>query len=158
MILLTCQDVSLSYGQKKVLERVNFSLEEGICMAIIGENGCGKSTLMKGILGLKRISGGSIQFSPKIRRGDIGYLPQHQEEQKDFPASVMEVIQSGGLSRLSFPYFYSRRDYQDIGDIMKALSINHLASACLHDLSGGQQQRVLLARALAAGNRILFFR
>lgn len=156
MILLTCQDVSLSYGQKKVLERVNFSLEEGICMAIIGENGCGKSTLMKGILGLKRISGGSIQFSPKIRRGDIGYLPQHQEEQKNFPASVMEVIQSGRLSRLSFPYFYSRRDYQDIGDIMKALSINHLASACLHDLSGGQQQRVLLARALAAGNRILF--
>ena len=156
MILLTCQNVSLSYGQKKVLEGVNFSLDEGVCMAIIGENGCGKSTLMKGVLGLKKISAGSIRFSSKIQKGDVGYLPQHQKAQKDFPASVMEVIQSGRLSRLSFPYFYSRKDRQDIEGIMKSLGISYLANACLHDLSGGQQQRVLLARALAAGNRILF--
>ena len=156
MSLITCSDVSLSYGQKTVVDSVNFHLEVGNYLAVIGENGCGKSTLLKGLLRLKKLSRGTIRFSEETGLRGIGYLPQRQEEQKDFPASVMEVVQSGRLSHLHFPFLYRARDRKDIADIMKALSISHLSDRCLHDLSGGQRQRVLLARALAAGNRILF--
>ena len=156
MSLITCSNASLSYGQKKVVHNVSFHLEAGNYLAVIGENGCGKSTLLKGLLGLKKLSDGTIRFDRETGRGGIGYLPQRQEEQKDFPASVMEVVRSGRLSHLRFPFFYRARDHKDIADIMEALSISHLSHRCLHDLSGGQRQRVLLARALAAGNRILF--
>ena len=152
--MLTCRNVSMSYGGRNVVEDVSFELERGDYLCVVGENGSGKTTLMKGILGLLPLSGGDIEFQD-VKRTEIGYLPQQTVVQKDFPASVREVVLSGCLNRRGFSPFYTRSDRVCANDNIERLGMSPEAGKSYRDLSGGQQQRVLLARALCAADKIL---
>lgn len=155
MSLLTCNDVAFSYDGKDVISNINFNVEQGDYLCIVGENGAGKSTLIKGLLNLKKPSAGKIMTGDGLKANEIGYLPQQTQIQKDFPASVSEVVLSGCLNSLGLRLFYNRRDRQNADNQMKKLGIYELKNRCYRELSGGQQQRVLLARALCATKKIL---
>ncbi|MBQ7034383.1 MAG: metal ABC transporter ATP-binding protein [Clostridia bacterium] len=155
MAQLTCRDLKLGYEGRVVAEGLTFSICKGDYLCILGENGSGKSTLAKTILQLNKPLAGSITFAEGLKRNKIGYLPQQTPVQRDFPASVQEIILSGCLNRGGLFPFYSRADQQKVHKIMKQLDIAHLADRCYRELSGGQQQRVLLARALTATQELL---
>ena len=155
MSYFSLNKIGFSYEGKVVLEDIHFSVEKGDYLCIVGENGAGKSTLLKGILGLKKPNEGEIILGDGLKRQDIGYLPQQTEAQKDFPASVYEVVESGCLNKLSFVPFYRKEDKKRVEDALRFLNIENLRKSCYRELSGGQQQRVLLARALCAGSKLL---
>lgn len=155
MSLMTCENVSFGYEGTVVVENLNFEVNNGDYLCIVGENGSGKSTLMKGILGLKAPMKGKITTGDGLKHNEIGYLPQQTIVQKDFPASVMEIVMSGFLSHSGFRPFYNKSEKQTAIKTMERLGIEKLAKKCYRDLSGGQQQRVLLARALCATQRLL---
>jgi len=155
MAIISCRGVTMSYERNVVFSRLTFDVGRGDYLCIVGENGSGKSTLVKGILGLKEPQDGEIVLGDGLRRREIGYLPQQTEIQRDFPASVGEVVRSGLLNRPGLP-FYTRADRARALENMKKLEIDALGRRSYRELSGGQQQRALLARALcAAGNLIL---
>ena len=153
MNLLVCENLSMSYENNNVLHDLSFAVEQGDYLSIIGENGSGKTTLMKGILGLMSPSSGTIMLSG-ISRREVGYLPQQTVVQKDFPASVIEVVLSGTVGK-SKRLFYNSYDKKTAQDNLKKLGIEHLQNKSYKELSGGQQQRVLLARALCAASKLL---
>lgn len=155
MALLSCRDVSFSYEGTTVLTGINFDVHEGDYLCILGENGAGKSTLIKGLLHLKKPSTGSVVIGDGLTSSQIGYLPQQTAAQKDFPASVYEVVMSGRLNSRRFHPFYSKADKADVADKLSMLGLDSLKHCCYRDLSGGQQQRVLLARALCATKKLL---
>ena len=155
MSYFSLNKIGFSYEGKVVLEDIHFSVEKGDYLCIVGENGAGKSTLLKGILGLKKPGEGEIILGDGLKRQDIGYLPQQTEAQKDFPASVYEVVESGCLNKLSLFPFYRKEDKKRVEDALRFLNIENLRKSCYRELSGGQQQRVLLARALCAGSKLL---
>ena len=146
---------NVQYDNQVALKDVNFDLEDGDYLCIIGDNGSGKSTLMKSILGLVTPKSGSIQYGAQLKNHDIGYLPQQTIVQRDFPASVYEVVLSGCLNKRGWRPFYSKEEKQRAINNLKKLKIEHLKNKCYRDLSGGQQQRVLIARALCASEKIL---
>ena len=152
-ILLACRDAVIGYDNTVAVNGVSFELERGDYLCIVGENGSGKSTLLKGILGLIPMRGGSVDFADGLRRTDIGYLPQQTQAQRDFPATVREVVLSGCLNGSKGP-FYSRADRSLANKNMEKLSITNIANRSYRELSGGQQQRVLLARALCAAKEL----
>lgn len=154
MSLITCENVSFAYEGNIVLEDLNFSIEEGNYLCIVGENGAGKSTLVKGLLHLKKYSKGSITMF-NLHSHQIGYLPQQTSNQKDFPASLYEVVLSGRMNSCSILPFYSRKDKQIASEMMQLLGIEKMKNKCYRELSGGQQQRALLARALCATKKLL---
>jgi zinc transport system ATP-binding protein len=135
------------------VENVSFEVAPGDYLCIVGENGSGKSTLMKGLLGLLPLSGGRVDLD--VRRTEIGYLPQQVMAQRDFPASVGEVVLSGRLNRHGFFSFYSRRDKARAGEVRERLGVAAQVRAPYRDLSGGQQRRVLLSLALCAAEKLL---
>ncbi len=151
-MLIECKKLSFEYDGRRVLSDLSFSVSEGDFLCVVGENGSGKSTLVKALLGLKKPQNGSIEFSGGLRPTDIGYLPQRTETQKDFPASVREVVLSG--CRGNSP-FRTKAQKALARESMELLGIAELASRSFRNLSGGQQQRVLLARALCSTQRLL---
>lgn len=155
MALLTCKNVSFSYDNGTVLKNVNFSIGRGDYLCIVGENGSGKSTLMKGLLGLIKPSKGSVVTGDGLQRNEIGYLPQQTAAQKDFPASVYEVVLSGRLNGNGLRPFYSKTDKDIAMDKIRLFGVEEHVGQCYRELSGGQQQRVLLARALCAAKKLL---
>ena len=155
MSLISCEDLAFAYDGVTVLSHLNFKVEQGDYLCILGENGAGKSTLMKGLLGLKKPSAGNVAFGEDLRAKEIGYLPQQTPVQKDFPASVREVVLSGCLSGMGMRPFYSKTERDRADRNMEALEITDLKDRCYRDLSGGQQQRVLLARALCATKKVI---
>ena len=155
MALINVNDVSLGYEGKAIVTDLNFQVGKGDYLCIVGENGSGKSTLMKTLLGQKNVLSGKIEFSDGLKQNEIGYLPQQTQVQKDFPASVREVIMSGCLNSSGFIPFYSKAQKKQAAEIMEKLGITDLAKKCYRELSGGQQQRVLLARALCATKKLL---
>lgn len=155
MALLTCQDLSLGYEGKTVISGLNFSVNKGDYLCIVGENGSGKSTLMKTILHLHSPLSGKITTGEGVKPTEIGYLPQQTVVQKDFPASVYEIVLSGCLNRCGMRPFYNREEKALAAASMEKLEITPLAKHCYRELSGGQQQRVLLARALCATRKML---
>ncbi|MCD7839751.1 MAG: metal ABC transporter ATP-binding protein [Erysipelotrichaceae bacterium] len=155
MSLITCKDVSFTYEGNTVLKDVNFHIDDNDYLCIVGENGAGKSTLMKGLLKLKKPSTGSITMSDGLKANEIGYLPQQTDVQKDFPASVYEVVLSGCLNKFKARPFYSKKEKEIANNNIERLGITHLKDQCFRDLSGGQKQRVLLARALCATSKVL---
>ncbi len=155
MSQISARKVSMSYEKKLVLEEVSFEVEQGDYLCIVGENGSGKTTLMKGILGLMPIKSGSIQFGEGIKVNHIGYLPQQTVVQRDFPASVFEVVLSGCLNRIGMKPFYSAQEKRRTLENLKILRIENLRYKSYKALSAGQQQRVLLARALCATEKIV---
>ena len=152
---LICSDLCINYGKNVAIENVSFRVCRGDCTYIIGANGSGKSTLLKGILGLAPIKSGEISFDG-MKRDEIGYLNQQTSIQRDFPASVFEVVLSGVKSSKPFLPFYSKEDKKTALKNMEKLGITDLKNKSYLDLSGGQQQRVLLARALCAAKGFLF--
>ena len=154
MPLITCENVSLSYEGRTVATDINFSVNEGDLLSIVGENGSGKSTLVKCLLGLKSVAGGSIIFQKGFKRNSIGYLPQQNDIQRDFPASVYEVVRAGCLNKNRLPFFTASSRALAEG-ALDMLGILPLRNHCFSELSGGQQQRVLLARALCAADKML---
>lgn len=155
MALITCKDVCLGYDGQAVLQDVNFEVCRGDLLCIVGENGSGKSTLIKGLLGLKAPLSGSITLGDGLKHTEIGYLPQQTELQRDFPASVMEVVLSGRLNGMHGRPFYSKADRAAALENLERMGIDDLKNQSYQALSGGQQQRVLLARALCAANDLL---
>ncbi len=154
MAQITCRDLSFAYDGETVLSDINFSIDAGAYLCIVGENGSGKSTLMRGILGLKAPSKGEISFC-ELKPTEIGYLPQQTQIQRDFPASVCEVVLSGRLNSMRGRMFYNAADRAAAAENMERLGIDDIADRCYLDLSGGQQQRVLLARAMCATKKLL---
>ena len=155
MAQLSCQDLSLGYEGKTVVSGLSFAVSEGDYLCIVGENGSGKSTLMKTILKLKAPISGRIVTGDGLAPDEIGYLPQQTEVQRDFPASVREVVRSGCLNRCGLRPFYNKAEKQMAEDNMEKLGISAISKRCYRELSGGQQQRALLARALCATRKIL---
>ena len=153
--IITCKDITLGYENMTALEHVSFEIEAGDYLCVVGENGAGKSTLIKCLAGLKKPTEGKIVFSPEITRGDVGYLPQQTVIQRDFPASVREVVMSGCLNHSRLIPFYTKADRERASKHMEELGITELADRSYRELSGGQQQRVLLARALCASDKLL---
>ncbi len=153
--LIKCKNVSLSYDGNTVVENLSFNVNAGDYLCIVGENGSGKTTLMKALLGLHRISGGSIEYGNELKHNEIGYLPQQSNIQRDFPASVSEIVLSGTLNRRGWLPFYSAEDKKRAAENINMLGISELSSRSFQELSGGQQQRVLLARALCATSKLL---
>lgn len=155
MSQLICNNLSLGYDGKTILSNLNFSVDSGDYLCIVGENGSGKSTLMKTILHLQAPMHGSIVTGDDLRLNEIGYLPQQTVIQRDFPASVAEIVLSGCLSRCGLRPYYNEEEKQLAKQSMEKMEISNLAKRCYRELSGGQQQRVLLARALCATRKML---
>ena len=155
MALITCENLSFAYSGDTVLSGVNFSVNAGDYLCIVGENGSGKSTLMRGLLGLKEPACGSISFGDGLKQSEIGYLPQQTDMQRDFPASVFEVVLSGRLNSLGRRFFYSKADKAEAERNLERMGMLDFKKRCYQELSGGQQQRVLLARALCATSKLL---
>ena len=153
--ILTCRDMTLGYGEQILVEQLNFSLPKGAYLYIVGENGAGKTTLMRTLLKLQAPRSGRIFLDEEVAAGGIGYLPQQTQTQRDFPASVLEIVLSGCQARGPWHPFYRREEKKRAHLCMRRLGICHLQDQSYRKLSGGQQQRVLLARALAATDRIL---
>lgn len=155
MSQIICQNLAIGYDGKAILKDINFSINEGDYLCIIGENGSGKSTLMRTLLHLQQPVSGTILLGDGLQSNEIGYLPQQTAVQKDFPASVREIILSGCQNRCGLRPFYNRAEKRQVAEMMEKLQITHLSNRCYRELSGGQQQRVLLARALCATKKIL---
>ena len=155
MAQLTCQKLCVGYDGKSILQDLDFEVFAGDYLCIVGENGSGKSTLMKTILGLQMPISGRILTGDGLRKNEIGYLPQQTVVQKDFPASVREIVLSGCQGRCGSRPFYNKEEKQLALDAMDKMQITQLAKHCYRELSGGQQQRVLLARALCATQKML---
>ena len=155
MAQLTCQKLCVGYDGKSVLQDLNFEVFAGDYLCIVGENGSGKSTLIKTILGLQPPISGRILTGDGLRKNEIGYLPQQTVVQKDFPASVREIVLSGCQGRCGSRPFYNREEKKMAADAMEKMQIAPLAKRCYRTLSGGQQQRVLLSRALCATRKML---
>lgn len=154
MRILTCDNLSVSYGANQVLSDLSFFAESGACLSILGENGAGKSTLLKCLLGLKKPDAGVIK-TEGFPLSQVGYLPQQAEVKRDFPASVFEVVLSGCLNMRGAKPFYSRREKDVVIRNLNKMEAADLKKRSFSELSGGQQQRVLLARALCCAQRLL---
>ena len=155
MAQIICRNLAIGYDGKAIVQNMNFSVNTGEYLCVIGENGAGKSTFMKTLLGLQPPIQGEILFGDNLKQNEIGYLPQQTEVQKDFPASVREIVLSGCQNQLGLRPFYNRKEKSYAEAILNKLQITDLAEQCYRELSGGQKQRVLLARALCATKKML---
>ena len=155
MAYITCEDLSLGYDGNRVAQHIHFQIGAGDYLCIVGENGAGKSTLVKTLLHLIEPLSGKIITGDGLEAYEIGYLPQHTQIQRDFPASVWEVVLSGTLSRCRKHPFYCKRQKKMAEENMRKMNIWDLRKVCYRNLSGGQQQRVLLARALCATTKMI---
>lgn len=155
MALITCDNVTLGYENITLCKELSFSVETGDYLCIVGENGAGKTTLMRTLLGLRAPLAGSITTGDGLLPTEIGYLPQQTVVQRDFPASVREIVLSGCQGKCGRRPFYNKAEKRLAADAMEKLGLTDLATRCYRELSGGQQQRVLLARALCATGKLL---
>ena len=155
MAQLTCHDLAVGYDGNAVLQGLNFEVRAGDYLCIVGENGSGKSTLMKTILGLQPPISGKVLTGDGLWKNEIGYLPQQTQIQKDFPASVREIVLSGCQGRCGSRPFYNKEEKQLAEENIRKMQMENLSRRCYRELSGGQQQRVLLARALCATRKML---
>ena len=154
-VILTMKGIDKSFPGVHALDHVDLEVRKGAVHALMGENGAGKSTLMKTILGLHTPLSGRVAFGDGLRQREIGYLSQQTDVQRDFPASVREIVLSGCQGRMGLWPFYHREEKELAARNMERMGVADLADRCYRDLSGGQQQRVLLARALCATQKLL---
>ncbi len=152
---IICKNLSVGYNNIPLHSNINLTITAGQYVCIVGENGAGKSTFMKTLLGLLPPIEGSITMGENLSRLDVGYLPQQTQTQKEFPASVYEVVISGCLNKMGFRPFYNKAEHRLAKGMLEKLNIGNLSKRSYSELSGGQQQRVLLARALCATNKVL---
>ncbi len=150
-----CENLSVGYEGNIVQRNINISIDSGDYLCIVGKNGAGKSTLIKTVLGLLPPISGRITFGNNLNCNDIGYLPQQTQIQKDFPASVWEVVLSGNINKHGLRFFYNKDEKEKTIKILEKIGILDIKNKSYCKLSGGQQQRVLLARALCATDKML---
>ena len=155
MAQLRCENISVGYEDGIVVSDVSFELNRGDYVCIVGENGAGKSSLLKGILGLAKIQGGKLEYGDGMSRADVGYLPQQKDYQKNFPATVKEVVMSGFLNKMGLRPYYNRAEKAKAMEILSDFGMADYVRASFGSLSGGQKQRVLLARAMCATDKFL---
>ena len=155
MTQIKCKNLCLGYGNNIVVKDLSFSVSAGEYVCVTGSNGSGKSTLIKTILGLKSPISGSVEFCEGFTKNQIGYLPQQTDFQKDFPASVREIVLSGFQGKCGLRPYYNKTEKDFAKQAMSKMNILALSKKCYRELSGGQQQRVLLARALCAAGKML---
>lgn len=155
MKLIECKNLSAGYDNLPVLNNLSFSIENGSFVYIIGENGTGKSTLIKCLLKIKKAKSGEVFYCEELKQNEIGYMPQQNEIQPDFPASVFEIVLSGTLNKLGNRPFYTGKQRKKALHTLELLDIKDLKNRSFQELSGGQQQRVLLARSLCASSKAL---
>lgn len=153
---IECQNLTVGYDGRAILKDINFTVNRGDYLCIIGENGAGKTTLLRTLLGLQPPVSGKILFGDGLERKRCGYLPQQTVIQRDFPASVSEIVLSGCQNRCGLRPFYRKEEKEYVHKMMEKMGIAHLKDKCYRELSGGQQQRTLLARALCATQEMLF--
>lgn len=154
MELIRFENVSFSYGSKKILDNINFSINEGDYIYILGENGSGKTTLLNGLLSLKKPNSGKIIYKDQLSKGQIGYIPQKKDIKENFPASVWEIVLSGRIGN-KIKLKYSNLDKEIARKNLELLNMYNMKDLSFKELSGGQKQRVLLARALCATEKLL---
>lgn len=154
-MILRTRALTCGYEARPVLKDLSFELKEGQYLCVVGENGSGKSTLVKTLIGLISPLSGEIEMGEGCSSGEIGYLPQHTSVQRDFPASVKEIVLSGTLNARGLWPFYRTSDRLRAARAMKRFDLTSLSRECYRNLSGGQQQRVLLARAFCATRKLL---
>ena len=154
MNIVLCENLSISFDKIPVLKDLSFTVDEGDYLCIVGENGSGKSTLIKCLLGLETPDRGHI-IAEKSLFNHIGYLPQQTTIQRDFPATVYEVVLSGFLNSLGFRLFYTKTHKKKADKMLELFGISDIKNRSYKTLSGGQQQRVLLARAMCSTKRML---
>ena len=151
MSIIKIENMSFSYtNTTKTLQNINMEIKEGEFLAIVGENGSGKSSLIKCILGLNKIQSVKITVNDRI-----GYLPQMTEIQNNFPATIEEIVLSGTIPNNVMKIFYTKEDKKKAEEIMKKLNLYDMRKKCFYELSGGQKQRVLIARALCSTDKII---
>lgn len=155
MTMIECRQAAFGYDGNTVISGLDFQLNQGDYLCVVGENGAGKSTLIKGILQLIAPYAGQVTMGKELNKQDIGYLPQQTAAQKDFPASVEEVVRSGFINRRGMRPFYTSTEKETANEWIQRLGVQTIVKKCYRELSGGQQQRVLLARALCATDKIL---
>jgi len=155
MALIEVKDLTVAFEGTVAVDHVSFAIERGDYLVIAGENGSGKSTLVRAMLGLVKPRSGAIRYGDGLTRNRIGYLPQQTAAQRDFPASVEEVVVSGCVNRMGARCFFNRTDRRRAAENMALLDVERFRKRSYGTLSGGQQQRVLLARALCAAESIL---
>lgn len=155
MAQLICKNVSVGNEGKVLFSGLTFEVQKGEYLCILGENGSGKTTLMKTLLGLQAPLEGEIRFSDGLNQKEIAYLPQQTMVQRDFPASVEEIVRTGLLGRMGLFPFYRKKDRRLAEMAMEKMGILSLRGQSYRKLSGGQQQRVLLARALCATQKLI---
>ena len=155
MAYLTCNHLALGYEGKVMVSDLNFEVNKGDYLCIVGENGAGKSTLVKTLLHLKDALSGQIITGDGLKPYEVGYLPQQTVVQKDFPATVQEIVLSGTLAKCGRKFFYGKAELALAKEKMKRMEIWDLRKKCYRNLSGGQKQRVLLARALCATGKVI---
>lgn len=158
--LLQVRSASFGYAGRTIVSGVDLTLDTGDSAALLGPNGCGKSTLVKGLLGLNEHLGGQVLVqgrplnSPRQRR-QIGYVPQRHTLSNSVVTTVGEVVTIGRLPHLGLLGRPRRRDREIVAQCLETVGLSGLARTPVAHLSGGQQRRVLVARALAAQPRIL---
>ena len=155
MAQIICRNLSIGYEGRAIMQNINFSVNKGDYLCVVGQNGSGKSTLMKTMLHLQQPVAGAVLLGDGLKENEIGYLPQQTVVQKDFPASVREIVLSGCQNHCGLRPFYNKQEKAHAQKMMEKMQIAHLENKCYRELSGGQQQRVLLARALCATKKIL---
>lgn len=155
MSQLSCRQLALGYDGHEIVSDLSFEVSKGDYLCIVGENGSGKSTLIRTLLGLQPPLRGEILTGDGLLPNEIGYLPQQTVVQRDFPASVWEIVLSGCQNRCGLRPFYSKEENRLALDNIEKMGLNQLVKRCYRELSGGQQQRVLLARALCATQKML---
>ena len=151
--------LSVNYGTKRVLTNIHLDISAGHVYGVIGPNGAGKSTLFKSILGLIDYSAGRIEvFNTDIDevRKRIAYVPQKDEVDWQFPATVQDIVLMGRYPFKKMLQRLSKEDYRIANEAMEELGILDLANRQIGKLSGGQQQRVFIARALCQQADLFF--
>ncbi len=156
MIQLICKDLSIGYDKVTLQKDINLTIEKADFLCVIGNNGIGKTTFMKTLLGLIPPLAGSIKHGERIKSNTFSYLPQQTQRQKDFPASVWEVALSGHISKHGLRPFYTKQEKEKTLHLLEKTGLLHLKNTSYSKISGGQQQRVLLARALSSSSELIF--
>lgn len=158
-LAIEVRDLTVAYRDQPVLWDVDLQVPKGVLMAVVGPNGAGKTTLLRAILGLVSPAAGDILINGRAyleERKRVGYVPQRETVDWDFPTNVLDVVMMGRYGALGWIRRPGRREREQAVDALARVGMADFAHRQISQLSGGQQQRVFLARALAQEADVYF--